>query len=107
MTPLTPWPSLFAMCKAHHSGPGLAHRPASGRSGEERERQRLDEALVERGLAENRSRARALIMAADVLVNGVAVTRAGGFVQSRDDISLKTPPKFVSRGGEKLDHALS
>ena len=62
---------------------------------------------MERGLVESRSRARALIMAADVLVNGAAVTRAGAFVLSSDVISLKTPPKFVSRGGEKLDHALS
>jgi 23S rRNA (cytidine1920-2'-O)/16S rRNA (cytidine1409-2'-O)-methyltransferase len=85
----------------------LAHRTASGQSGAARERRRLDEALVERGLVENRSRARALIMAADVLVNGVAVTRAGAPVQRSDEISLKAPPKFVSRGGEKLDHALS
>src|SRR3954447_17581332 len=107
MMPRTPWPLPSAMCRARRSGPGLAHKPAIGQSAEARERQRLDEALVERGLAENRSRARALIMAADVLVNGVAVTRAGASVQSRDDISLKMPPRFVSRGGEKLDHALS
>jgi 23S rRNA (cytidine1920-2'-O)/16S rRNA (cytidine1409-2'-O)-methyltransferase len=62
---------------------------------------------VERGLVENRSRARALIMAADVLVNGAAVTQAGASVHSSDDISLKAPPRFVSRGGEKLDRALS
>jgi 23S rRNA (cytidine1920-2'-O)/16S rRNA (cytidine1409-2'-O)-methyltransferase len=85
----------------------LAHRHASGQSGAARERRRLDEALVERGLVENRSRARALIMAADVIVNGVAVTRAGAPVQRSDEISLKAPPKFVSRGGEKLAHALS
>jgi 23S rRNA (cytidine1920-2'-O)/16S rRNA (cytidine1409-2'-O)-methyltransferase len=95
------------MYRAPHSGPGLAHKPAIGDSAEAHERRRLDEALVKRGLVENRSRARALIMAADVLVNGVAVTRAGASVQSRDEISLKVPPKFVSRGGEKLDHALS
>ena len=95
------------MCRVRRSGPELAHKPAVGHSAEARERRRLDEALVKRGLVENRSRARALIMAADVLVNGVAVTRAGASVQSRDDISLKTPPQFVSRGGEKLDHALS
>jgi 23S rRNA (cytidine1920-2'-O)/16S rRNA (cytidine1409-2'-O)-methyltransferase len=85
----------------------LAHKTASGQSSEARDRRRLDEVLVERGLVENRSRARALIMAADVLVNGVVVTRAGATVQSGDDISLKAPPRFVSRGGEKLDHALS
>ena len=95
------------MCRVRRSGPGLAHKPAVGHSAEARGRRRLDEALVERGLVENRSRARALIMAADVLVNGVAVTRAGASVQSHDDISLKMPPRFVSRGGEKLDHALS
>ena len=46
-------------------------------------------------------------MAADVLVNGALVTRAGAPVRGGDDISLKASPRFVSRGGEKLDHALS
>ncbi len=46
-------------------------------------------------------------MAADVLVNGALVTRAGASVRTEDEISLKAPPRFVSRGGEKLDHALS
>jgi 23S rRNA (cytidine1920-2'-O)/16S rRNA (cytidine1409-2'-O)-methyltransferase len=46
-------------------------------------------------------------MAADVLVNGALVTRAGAFVCGADDISLKAAPRFVSRGGEKLDHALT
>jgi 23S rRNA (cytidine1920-2'-O)/16S rRNA (cytidine1409-2'-O)-methyltransferase len=95
------------MCRARHSGPGLVHKPATGWSEGARDRQRLDEALVERGLAENRSRARALIMAADVLVNALPVTRAGASVHSGDEISLKAPPRFVSRGGEKLDHALN
>jgi 23S rRNA (cytidine1920-2'-O)/16S rRNA (cytidine1409-2'-O)-methyltransferase len=63
--------------------------------------------MVKRGLAENRSRARALIMAADVIVNGVPVTRAGAIVRSSDDIFVKAPARFVSRGGEKLDHALT
>ena len=59
-----------------------------------------------RGLAENRSRARALIMAADVVVNGETVTRAGATVQGGDIVSIRAPAKYVSRGGEKLDHAL-
>jgi 23S rRNA (cytidine1920-2'-O)/16S rRNA (cytidine1409-2'-O)-methyltransferase len=69
-------------------------------------KQRLDEALVERGLAENRSRAKALIMAGDVLVSGQPVMQAGANVRESDAIELKAKPRFVSRGGEKLDHAL-
>jgi 23S rRNA (cytidine1920-2'-O)/16S rRNA (cytidine1409-2'-O)-methyltransferase len=67
---------------------------------------RLDEAVVVRGLAESRSRARALILAGDVLLNGLAELRAGARVRAEDDIALKAEPRFVSRGGEKLDHAL-
>jgi 23S rRNA (cytidine1920-2'-O)/16S rRNA (cytidine1409-2'-O)-methyltransferase len=89
------------------SGPGLADKGATARSGNARDRQRLDDALVERGLAENRSRAQALIMASDILVNGLPVTRAGASVRSVDELSLRAPPRFVSRGGEKLDHALT
>lgn len=88
-------------------GPGLADKRAPGQSGDARSRRRLDEALVERGLVENRSRAQALIMAADVLVNGSPVTRAGATVRGGDELSLKAPPRFVSRGGDKLEHALS
>lgn len=84
----------------------MARKTGADRSAEVRDRRRLDEALVERGLVETRSRARALIMAADVLVNGTPETRAGAPVRSGDALSLKVPPKFVSRGGEKLDHAL-
>ncbi len=68
---------------------------------------RLDEALVERGFADNRSRAKALIMAGDVLVSGKPVMQAGAPVRGGDHIELKAKPRFVSRGGEKLDHALN
>lgn len=68
---------------------------------------RLDHALVERGLCETRSRAKAMIMAGDVLVNGQKETRAGRPVSESDDIALKSKPRFVSRGGEKMDGALS
>lgn len=67
---------------------------------------RLDYALVERGLADTRSRAKALIMAGDVRVNDQKETRAGRNVGDGDVISLKEKPRFVSRGGEKLDKAL-
>jgi 23S rRNA (cytidine1920-2'-O)/16S rRNA (cytidine1409-2'-O)-methyltransferase len=96
-----------ATYRARRSGPELARSPTDGRAAGAHDRRRLDEALVERGLAENRSRARALIMAADVLVNGAPVTRAGAPVRDGDEVSLKAPPRFVSRGGEKLEHALT
>ena len=70
-------------------------------------RRRLDHVMVERGLAESRARAQALILAQDVLVNGQVVGKAGAPVGPGDEIALKAPPRFVSRGGEKLDHALS
>jgi 23S rRNA (cytidine1920-2'-O)/16S rRNA (cytidine1409-2'-O)-methyltransferase len=69
-------------------------------------RQRLDEALVIRGLAENRSRAQALILAGAIIVGGTPARRAGTPVSPETEISLKEAPKFVSRGGEKLEHAL-
>lgn len=71
------------------------------------QRRRLDQAMVERGLAESRARAQALILAQDVLVNGVTISKAGAPVGPDDEIVLKAPPRFVSRGGEKLDHALT
>jgi 23S rRNA (cytidine1920-2'-O)/16S rRNA (cytidine1409-2'-O)-methyltransferase len=65
-------------------------------------RKRLDVLLVERGLAESRAQARALVMAG--LVHGY--DKPG--VQVSDDMELEVdqPPRFVSRGGEKLAHAL-
>jgi 23S rRNA (cytidine1920-2'-O)/16S rRNA (cytidine1409-2'-O)-methyltransferase len=77
------------------------------RSSAKEPKQRLDEALVERGLADTRSRAKALIMAGDVLVSGNPVMQAGAPVRGDDHIELKAKPRFASRGGEKLDHALN
>lgn len=71
-----------------------------------RSRLRLDEAVVERGLAETRSRARALILAGDVTVNGAVSARAGAPVAAGDRLQLAVKPRFASRGGEKLAHAL-
>lgn len=68
---------------------------------------RLDQHLVEIGLVETRSRARAMILAGDVLVNGQKETRAGHQVTDKDEVALRQKPRFVSRGGEKLDHALA
>lgn len=68
---------------------------------------RLDHALVDQGLADTRSRAKALILAGDVLVNGQRETRSGHPVASTDTVALRQKPRFASRGGEKLDHALT
>jgi 23S rRNA (cytidine1920-2'-O)/16S rRNA (cytidine1409-2'-O)-methyltransferase len=70
-------------------------------------RQRLDDALVARELAESRARARALVLAGDVLVDGQVVRTAGKPVRPEQAISLRKRQRFVSRGGDKLDHALT
>ncbi len=68
---------------------------------------RLDLALVERGLATTRSRAQALILAGDVLVNGRPAQKAGEPVEESTAIAIVEGPRFVSRGGDKLEHALA
>ena len=67
---------------------------------------RLDVWMAERGLTESRSRAQALIMAGRVLVDGTVVTKAGTAVPAGAAVELVAPPRYVSRGGEKLETAL-
>jgi len=62
--------------------------------------------MVGRGLVETRSRARAIIMAGQVRVNGAVTDRAGSVVRPGDSVDLVAPPRFVGRGGDKLAHAL-
>lgn len=68
---------------------------------------RLDKLLFERGLAESREKAKALILAGNVLVNEQVVDKAGSLVKQDDRVSLKKKLKYVSRGGLKLEHALN
>jgi 23S rRNA (cytidine1920-2'-O)/16S rRNA (cytidine1409-2'-O)-methyltransferase len=65
-------------------------------------RKRLDVVLVERGLAESREQAKALVMAG--LVPGY--DKPGQQVADDTTLTVERPPRFVSRGGEKLAHAL-
>ncbi len=65
-------------------------------------RKRLDVLLVERGLAESRSKAQALVIAG--LVPGY--DKPGTQVDERAELTVVSSPAFVSRGGEKLAHAL-
>jgi len=68
---------------------------------------RLDLLLVEQGLAETRSKARALIMAGEVVVNDQRVDKAGTLVPTGAALRLKTGViPYVSRGGLKLERGL-
>jgi 23S rRNA (cytidine1920-2'-O)/16S rRNA (cytidine1409-2'-O)-methyltransferase len=68
---------------------------------------RLDALLVERGLAASRERARALILAGDVRVNGRPVTKAGTAIARDAEVTVARPDHpYVGRGGLKLAHAL-
>ena len=71
------------------------------------QRQRLDVALVERGLVESRAKAQSLIMARRVLVNGQFVDKAGANVTADDEVRVaELEHPWVGRGGMKLAHAL-
>ena len=68
---------------------------------------RLDQLVAEKGLAPSRERARALILAAHVSVDGQVVSKAGAQVESDADVVLFGPDHpYVGRGGLKLAHAL-
>ena len=68
---------------------------------------RLDQLLCERGLAETRSRAQALVMAGRVRVDGRLVTKAGTAIAGSAALEVESGPAFVSRGGDKLATALA
>ncbi|BAK65410.1 putative hemolysin A [Sphingobium sp. SYK-6] len=71
-------------------------------------KKRLDQLLVDRGLAESRTRAQALIMAGNVLVGDKPVDKAGQAVAEDAAITLRgRDHPWVSRGGLKLAHALA
>src|SRR5579871_2184714 len=69
-------------------------------------KQRLDVLLVERGLVESREKARALILAGQVLVNGQKSDKAGLKVAADARVELLESPRYVGRGGLKLEAAL-
>jgi 23S rRNA (cytidine1920-2'-O)/16S rRNA (cytidine1409-2'-O)-methyltransferase len=71
-----------------------------------RERIRLDTLMVERGLFESRSRAAAAVMAGEVAVVGRGPVKPGTLVSVDADIRVADAPRYVSRGGLKLERAL-
>lgn len=70
-------------------------------------RVRLDTLLAARGLAPSRSAAQALVLAGKVRVDGAVETKAGRAVPEDCALAVETPPRFVSRGGEKLEGAFA
>jgi 23S rRNA (cytidine1920-2'-O)/16S rRNA (cytidine1409-2'-O)-methyltransferase len=78
-----------------------------GRTQELKKGTRLDTLLVDRGLVATRERARALILAGQVRINGHPATKAGHAVQPDDEVTLEQRDHpYVGRGGLKLAHAL-
>lgn len=69
-------------------------------------RLRLDQALVERGLCSSREKAKRLIMAGQVKVNGAPARKPSDWVRATEVLTVEATERFVSRGGQKLEHAL-
>lgn len=67
---------------------------------------RIDRLLVERNLVDSREKATRHILAGDVLVDSQRVDKAGALVDPASEVELRGRSPYVSRGGEKLVHAL-
>ncbi len=67
---------------------------------------RLDVLLVDRGLADSRAKAQALIMAGQVRVNDQVALKPATATDTKSTLKVDSGPRFVSRGGEKLEGAL-
>jgi 23S rRNA (cytidine1920-2'-O)/16S rRNA (cytidine1409-2'-O)-methyltransferase len=67
---------------------------------------RLDQSLVERQLCDSREKAKRLILAGQVRVNGHPAKKPSDNIKPADELTLDAVEKFVSRGGHKLEHAL-
>jgi 23S rRNA (cytidine1920-2'-O)/16S rRNA (cytidine1409-2'-O)-methyltransferase len=70
-------------------------------------RERLDLVLVKLGLAPSREQAKRLIMAGEVSVMGRRTTQPGTWVKEHEQVVVRQPAKFVSRGGLKMEGALN
>jgi 23S rRNA (cytidine1920-2'-O)/16S rRNA (cytidine1409-2'-O)-methyltransferase len=70
-------------------------------------KQRLDSLLVQRGLADSRTQAQALILAGQVLVGDQRADKPGSIVGVDAPLRLKERLRYVSRGGLKLERALA
>jgi 23S rRNA (cytidine1920-2'-O)/16S rRNA (cytidine1409-2'-O)-methyltransferase len=88
------------MCEfRHRAGAGYAPRVTGSK-------RRLDTLLAERGLFDSRSRAAAAVIAGDVRVEGRPAEKPGQLVSDTAAVAVAEPPRYVSRGGIKLENAL-
>jgi 23S rRNA (cytidine1920-2'-O)/16S rRNA (cytidine1409-2'-O)-methyltransferase len=70
-------------------------------------RERLDALLVARGFFATRAQARGAILAGEVRVGERVSDKPGTMIGAEASISVAERPRFVSRGGDKLDHAMT
>jgi len=70
------------------------------------DKKRIDVYLYENGMAESREKARALIIAGEVSIDGRVCSKASTTVTSEQDVTVKLNDAFVSRGGKKLQKAI-
>lgn len=69
-------------------------------------KRRLDTLLVDRGLAENQNKARALVLSGAVSLGERPAPKAGIFVDEDTPLRVAEPRRYVGRGGQKIEHAL-
>src|SRR3989304_3288114 len=69
-------------------------------------KQRVDVLLVDRGLAESQEKARALVMAGQVAIDERPVAQPGVLIDEAAPLRVTESQRYVSRGGDKLEHAL-
>ena len=82
------------------------HAPREAAPAPAKAKERLDVALVARGLTETREKATRLILAGQVMVDGQRTDKAGALVARGAVVEVTARQKFVSRGGDKLSPAL-
>ena len=83
-----------------------APAPRAPRAASAGTRQRADVLTLEQGLATSRAQAQALILAGQVWSGEERIDKPGSLLAATTELRVVAPPRFVSRGGDKLDHAL-
>src|SRR5262245_2323793 len=87
--------------------PGPARRPPPSAMPSRPKRERADILVTQRGLAPSRAQAQALILAGQVRWGDRRVDKPGDLLAEDADLRVARGPRFVSRGGDKLESALS